>query len=172
MKPHHVAYILAGSNLGDRQANIQKALSALRESGFVPRKQSDYFETEPVGYSDQPWFLNLAAEIETHLTPHQLLRGCQKIEESLGRLRTFHNAPRTLDLDILLFESIVLDEPCLIIPHPRMAERRFVLTPLAQIAPDVVHPVLKQSIRSLLTCCADPSEVRLYRPGNAGDVRR
>jgi 7,8-dihydro-6-hydroxymethylpterin-pyrophosphokinase len=114
----------------------------------------------------------LAAEIETLLTPQELLRCCQKIEGSLGRFRTFPNAPRTLDLDILLFESIVLDDPCLIIPHPRMAERRFVLTPLAQIAPDVVHPVLQQSIRSLLTRCADRSQVRLFQPGNPGDVRR
>jgi 2-amino-4-hydroxy-6-hydroxymethyldihydropteridine diphosphokinase len=172
MKPRQVAYILAGSNLGDRQANIQRALSALGELGAMPRKQSSCFETEPVGYLEQPWFLNVAAEIETLLTPHELLHCCQKTEESLGRVRTFRNAPRTLDLDILLFESIVLDEPCLIIPHPRMAGRRFVLTPLAQIAPDLIHPVLKQSIRSLLTCCADHSEVRLYQPGNAGDVPR
>jgi 2-amino-4-hydroxy-6-hydroxymethyldihydropteridine diphosphokinase len=172
MISQHIAYISAGSNLGDRRASIQKALSALRESGAVPRKMSDYFETEPVGHADQPWFLNLAAEIETLLTPQELLRCCQKIEGSLGRFRTFPNAPRTLDLDILLFESIVLDDPCLIIPHPRMAERKFVLTPLAQIAPDVVHPVLQQSIRSLLTRCADRSQVRLFQPGNPGDVRR
>lgn len=172
MTPKQVAYILAGSNLGDRQANIQKAWKTLAESGAVARKQSDYFETEPVGHSDQPWFLNLVAEIETLLAPQELLRCCQKIEESLGRSRTFRYAPRTLDLDILLFGSIVLNEPCLIIPHPRMAERRFVLTPLAQIAPDVVHPVLQRSIRSLLKCCADHSEVRLYQPGNAGDFPR
>jgi 2-amino-4-hydroxy-6-hydroxymethyldihydropteridine diphosphokinase len=169
MKPAQVAYILAGSNLGDRQIYIEEALNALGKLGAALIRRSGYFETEPVGNPDQPWFLNLAAEISTQLTPIDLLHGCQKIEHSLGRVRSFQNAPRTLDLDILLFGSVVLSEPGLIIPHPRMAERRFVLVPLAQIAPDYIHPVLKQSVLSLLTCCPDHSEVRPYQPGNAGD---
>jgi 2-amino-4-hydroxy-6-hydroxymethyldihydropteridine diphosphokinase len=172
MIPSQIAYISAGSNLGDRKANIQRAFSALAKMGAETKRQSSYFETQPVGHLDQPWFINLVVEIETRLTPYELLLCCQEIEVSLGRVRTFRNAPRTVDLDILLFESIVLDEPCLIIPHPHMTDRRFILTPLAEIAPEFIHPVLKRSIRSLLECCPDPSEVRLYSSGDAGDTSR
>ncbi len=154
------AYISAGSNLGDRKAHIESALVSLRE-GCVVKQVSSYFETEPVGYLDQPWFLNIAAEIETSLRPLELLNLCRKIEESGGRTRTFSNAPRTLDLDILLFDALVMNTESLTIPHPRLAERRFVLEPLVQIAPDFIHPVLKKSIRALLDKCPDRSIVRL-----------
>jgi 2-amino-4-hydroxy-6-hydroxymethyldihydropteridine diphosphokinase len=119
------------------------------------------FETEPVGFSDQPWFLNQAFELETLLTPSELLSLCQTIESSCGRIRAFPNAPRTLDLDILLYGDIVICQEDLIIPHPRLAERRFALEPLAQIAPDFMHPVLKKSIRSLLEACPDSSQVHI-----------
>jgi 2-amino-4-hydroxy-6-hydroxymethyldihydropteridine diphosphokinase len=154
------AYILAGSNLGDRKANLRFALSALAKGGTV-LKISSFFETEPVGFLDQPWFLNMAIALETALPPSALLSLCQKIEESCGRVRTFPNAPRTLDLDILLYGHAVINEPDLIIPHPRLPERRFALEPLAQIAPDFIHPVLNRSIRSLLEICPDQSEVRI-----------
>jgi 2-amino-4-hydroxy-6-hydroxymethyldihydropteridine diphosphokinase len=154
------AYILAGSNLGDRKASLRFALASLAKGGTV-LKISSFFETEPVGFADQPWFLNLAIALETALPPSELLLMCQKIENSCGRVRTFPNAPRTLDLDILLYGQAVINEPDLVIPHPRLSERRFALEPLAQIAPDFMHPVLKKTIQSLLEACSDHSEVRL-----------
>jgi len=154
------AYISAGSNLGDRKANLEFALAELDSAGTV-LQVSPYFETEPVGYADQPWFLNLVIEVETRLAPSELLNLCRGIEASRDRKRSFLNAPRTLDLDILLYGNRVVREENLIIPHPRMTERRFVLEPLLQIAPDLVHPVLKRTIRSLLESCADTSQVRL-----------
>jgi 2-amino-4-hydroxy-6-hydroxymethyldihydropteridine diphosphokinase len=156
-----IAYLSAGSNLGDRKANLEFAMNALAAKSAV-KKRSAYFETEPVGYLTQPWFLNIAVEIETPLEPRQLLAFCHGIEESCGRTRAFSNAPRTLDLDILLFGELVVTEEHLVIPHPRLAERRFVLEPLAQIAPGVTHPVLRKSIRALLEECTDPSEVRRF----------
>ncbi len=153
-------FILAGSNLGDRKANLEFALSSLaREATAL--KASPYYETEPVGFRDQPWFLNQAVELETLLTPTELLLFCQEIETSGGRIRTFPNAPRTLDLDILLYGGMVVNRDDLVIPHPRLAERRFALEPLAQIAPHFVHPVLGKTVRSLLEACQDPSEVRI-----------
>jgi 2-amino-4-hydroxy-6-hydroxymethyldihydropteridine diphosphokinase len=154
------AFILAGANLGDREANLKFALDSLAKGGTVVKTSSRY-ETEPVGFLDQPWFLNLAIELETKLAPYVLLSFCQGIEASCGRIRTFPNAPRTLDLDILLYGDIVVSEKDLVIPHPRLQERRFVLEPLAQIAPEIVHPVLKKSIRFLLETCSDTARVRI-----------
>jgi 2-amino-4-hydroxy-6-hydroxymethyldihydropteridine diphosphokinase len=154
------AYISIGSNLGDRKRNLEYAVDSLAEKTAV-KKVSSCFETEPVGYSLQPWFLNLAVETEVAFGPWELLKLCNSIEEAGGRIRTFPNAPRTLDLDILLFEDLVLTEEGLVLPHPRLAQRRFVLKPLAEIAPDRLHPVLKRSIRSLLDTCPDMSEVKL-----------
>ena len=153
------AFILSGTNLGDRGANLDFARRSLTRGGTVMNISSCY-ETEPVGYLDQPWFLNQALELETPLSPSGLLLLCQEIESSCGRVRTFPNAPRTLDMDILLYGDIVVNEKDLVIPHPRMAERRFVLAPLAEIAPEFVHPVLKKSIRSLLEACQDSSKAR------------
>ncbi len=130
------------------------------------RRISSFYETEPVGFQEQPWFLNVAIEVETLLTPEQLLATCQAIESSLGRIRTFRNAPRPLDLDILFYGNLTMDGPGLVIPHPRLAERRFVLEPLAQIAPELLHPVLMKPIRSLLDVCPDRSTVRLCPPGD------
>jgi 2-amino-4-hydroxy-6-hydroxymethyldihydropteridine diphosphokinase len=155
------AYISAGSNLGDRRANLDYALESLKQGGSII-KVSSYFETEPVGLLDQPWFLNLAVELETLLQPSELLLLCQSIEASRGRIRTIPNAPRILDLDILLWGDSVIGDENLIIPHPRLSERRFVLVPLAQIAPDILHPVLRKSIRSLLEVCTDTAEVRAW----------
>ncbi|MBN1569953.1 MAG: 2-amino-4-hydroxy-6-hydroxymethyldihydropteridine diphosphokinase [Acidobacteria bacterium] len=154
------AFILAGTNLGDRKANLDFALNAL-EQGCTIKRASSCFETEPVGFLDQPWFYNQAIEFETRLSPSELLSLCQNIEFSRGRIRTFPNAPRFLDLDILFFGNLILEQENLIIPHPRIQERRFVLEPLAEIAPDFVHPVLKKTIRSLLETCLDKSRVRL-----------
>ncbi len=154
----HQAYLSAGSNIGDREANLRFALVSLSKENTL-QKISSCYETEPVGYLDQPWFLNIAVELATDLQPLELLNLCRSIEESCGRVRSFPNAPRTLDLDILIYDAAVIRESALIIPHPRLAERRFVLEPLAQIAPDLVHPLLKKSIRLLLETCPDPSRV-------------
>jgi 2-amino-4-hydroxy-6-hydroxymethyldihydropteridine diphosphokinase len=153
------SYLSAGSNLGDRRGNLEFALTCLERENAV-KKISSYFETEPVGYLNQPWFLNIAIEIEASRAPLELLDLCQSIEKSCGRVRTFPNAPRALDLDILLFDDEIICDGRLVIPHPRLQERRFVLEPLAQIAPDLIHPVLKKSIRSLLDSCPDRSAIR------------
>ena len=145
----NIAYISAGSNIGDRAANLDFGARRLDEQGKLIRKSS-VFETEPMGYADQPWFLNQVFELETALTPFELLALCNEIERDGGRVRTFQNAPRTLDLDILLYDDRIISEPDLIIPHPRMTERRFVLEPLAEITPDLQHPVEKRTIRELL----------------------
>jgi 2-amino-4-hydroxy-6-hydroxymethyldihydropteridine diphosphokinase len=162
------AYILAGTNLGDREANLEFARRELARHAKAMR-YSSCFETEPVGFPDQPWFLNQAVELETELTPIELLSLCQGIEASCGRKRTFPNAPRTLDLDILLYGDAVIHREDLVIPHPRLHERRFALKPLAEIAPEAVHPILKASIRVLLKTCPDPSRVEWYAaPGPHG----
>jgi 2-amino-4-hydroxy-6-hydroxymethyldihydropteridine diphosphokinase len=156
----NIAFLLAGSNLGNREDNLNYAANSLATAGTV-LKISSYFETEPVGYLNQPWFFNQAIELETFLTPSELLLCCQRIETCRGRTRTFPNAPRTLDLDILLYGDLSVNREDLIIPHPRLAERKFALAPLAQIAPDIVHPLSKKSIRSLLEACPDLSKVRM-----------
>lgn len=155
-------YLSAGSNLGDREANLKYALRELENAGKILRVSS-YYETEPVGFPDQPWFLNMAIALETRLKPSGLLRACMGIEDLANRRRSFPNAPRTLDLDILFYGDSVIREKNLVIPHPRLSERKFVLEPLAEIAPDFMHPVFRQSVQSLLNACTDTSIVRLYQ---------
>ena len=159
-------YISAGANLGDREQNLEKGLASLQQAGVLITKRSSLFETEPVGFREQPWFLNLALEAETVLSPMDLLDLCQKIELTLGRSRTFRGAPRLLDLDILFYGDQVIEDERLVIPHPRAAERRFVLEPLAQIAPAYVHPVIRRTVSSLLATCSDTSIVRRFRRGD------
>ena len=158
----HTVYLSAGTNLGDREANLQEAIASLNSHGAVVRKVSSIYETEPVGFRSQPWFLNMALELATDLSPLELIDICQEVEQVHGRLRTFANAPRSLDLDILLYDDLVVDTSRLTIPHPRMTQRRFVLVPLAELAPDVLHPILGESISSLLAVCPDTSQVRRY----------
>ncbi len=160
-------YISAGSNLGDRKANLSEGLQLLRLAGVRPMSVSSFFETEPVENRDQPWFLNVALEVETVLPPQELLRCCLEIELARGRVRSFRGAARTLDLDILLYGDMVVQESHLTIPHPRMAVRRFVLEPLAEIAPQVIHPVLQLSVVSLLQICPDQSCVQRYSSGES-----
>lgn len=141
-------YLSLGSNLGDREANLRRAIEALRGLGTVTAVSS-FYETEPVEFVAQPWFLNCAVALETDLMPKQFLARAQAIEQSLGRRRLTPKGPRTIDIDILLFGNSVVDVPALVVPHPAMHERRFVLEPLAEIAAEVRHPVFKRTIREL-----------------------
>jgi 2-amino-4-hydroxy-6-hydroxymethyldihydropteridine diphosphokinase len=119
---------------------------------------SSYYETAPQGFGNQPSFVNAACELWTHLDPFQLMHELHKVELSIGRGRAFVNAPRTLDIDILIYDETILQTPMLSIPHPRMAEREFVLRPLAELAPELVHPVSRQTIRFLLKELTTPKE--------------
>jgi 3-oxoacyl-[acyl-carrier protein] reductase len=146
-----ICFIGLGSNLGDRQSYLDQALAALQEQDRIVVKQvSSYYETDPVGGPpDAPLFLNAVAEIETQLEPSELLSMLLDIERRLGRVRREKNAPRTIDLDLLLYDDLIQDDPNLTIPHPRMHERGFVLEPMAEIAPDLVHPVVGETIQEL-----------------------
>lgn len=156
----HLAYLLIGSNLGDRKANLDKCRALLGTEAGCVLVASDIFETEPWGTTGQAWHLNQALLLETHLSPLSLLERTQAIERELGREKTGKWSPRTLDVDIIYFDRLVMDGPRLAIPHPLMQERRFVLVPLAQIAPDYLHPVLGKSNLELLKACLDVSLVR------------
>jgi 2-amino-4-hydroxy-6-hydroxymethyldihydropteridine diphosphokinase len=155
-------YLSLGSNIGDRAVNIARAIESLPVHGVHVLHQSSAYETEPVEMRAQKWFLNGVIEVETHLTPQKLMRALLEIERSMGRLRLTPKGPRIIDMDILLFGSEVLHQPGLEIPHPRMADRGFVLVPFAEIAPGAVHPVLQKTIAELLAETSDHSEVRLF----------
>jgi len=141
-------YLSLGSNLGDRAANLRAAMDHLGRVGKVAAVSS-FYETEPVEVTNQPWFLNCAVKLETEKMPKQLLTALLDIERQMGRRRDRTKGPRVIDLDILLFGSSVIQTKGLTVPHPAMHKRRFVLEPLAEIAPDARHPVLKQTIREL-----------------------
>lgn len=153
----HTAYIGVGSNLGNRSENCRRGIEAIdRSKECCVEKCSPLYETEPVGYADQKWFINGAVKIRTHLGPEELLGHLRTIEQKLGRKPTgIPFGPRILDFDILLFEDMIIKTKNLIIPHPELHKRRFVLKPLADIAADVVHPVLKETIRTLLANLKD-----------------
>jgi 2-amino-4-hydroxy-6-hydroxymethyldihydropteridine diphosphokinase len=154
------AYLSLGSNIGDRAANIGRAVAALPAHGVRVIRQSRLYETEPVEMREQDWFLNGVVEVQTDLRPAELMASLLAIEQSMGRQRLVPKGPRIIDLDILLFDSAILKQPQLEIPHPRLAARRFVLVPFAEIAPNVMHPALGKTIRELLETTPDKSEVR------------
>jgi 2-amino-4-hydroxy-6-hydroxymethyldihydropteridine diphosphokinase len=155
-----IAYIGLGSNMGDKLGICRRAVEMLGKAGHLI-KVSSFYCTEPVGYANQEDFVNAVAEIETALSPAALLARCHVIEDALGRSRMVRWGPRTIDLDILLYGGQVIDDAELTIPHPLMATRAFVLIPLSEIAPEIVHPVLHTTVAQLLRDLRDEHRVSL-----------
>jgi 2-amino-4-hydroxy-6-hydroxymethyldihydropteridine diphosphokinase len=145
---HKVAYLSLGSNLGDRAANLRTAIKKLAQLGGVVAASS-FYETEPVEVAAQPWFLNCAVKLDTEKMPRQLIAGILTLEQEMGRQRKQRKGPRVIDIDILLFGSSIIEIPSLTVPHPKLHERRFVLEPLTEIAPDARHPVFMRTMREL-----------------------
>jgi 2-amino-4-hydroxy-6-hydroxymethyldihydropteridine diphosphokinase len=160
----HLVYLSLGSNVGDRERQLRDARARLGAIGRVVATSSVY-ETEPVEFTQQPWFLNCALALETSKTPQELIAAILGIEEEMGRRRIQKKGPRSIDIDILLFDARVVDSTDLAMPHPALHQRRFVLEPLAEIAPEVFHPVLKKTVRELLDALPQGQVVRKLKPG-------
>lgn len=158
---HNIAYLSLGSNVGDRVANLNSAISRLQTLGKVLQVSSLY-ETEPVEFTAQPWFLNCAVELDTEKTPQELMDALLEIEQQMGRKRTQKKGPRNIDMDILLFGTSTVTTKGLTIPHPAMHERRFVLEPLAEIAAEMRHPALQRTIRELRDALSPGQAVRKF----------
>jgi 2-amino-4-hydroxy-6-hydroxymethyldihydropteridine diphosphokinase len=155
-------YLGLGSNLGDRRENLGRARALLESPDLKITRASPIYETEPRELLNQPWFLNQVIEAQTILFPRQLLARTQNIEREIGRKRTVVNGPRVIDIDILLYGESIVRADGLEIPHPRLADRRFVLEPLAELVPDLRHPLTRKTIRDLLTRVADQPVRRVY----------
>lgn len=156
----HTAYVGVGSNLGEKAANSLNGIAALAADGRCRvLKQSKLYQTEPVDYLDQDWFVNAAVKIETDLDPFQLLAALQGIQKKAGRVQdTVRFGPRILDMDIIFFDDAVIDHPDLVLPHPRMHLRRFVLKPLCDLDPMLRHPLLNRTVRDLLDHLEDAGQ--------------
>jgi 2-amino-4-hydroxy-6-hydroxymethyldihydropteridine diphosphokinase len=156
-----VVYFLSlGSNIGNTSKNLAAAVRLLGENGVEVVRASSVYETEPVDHLDQPWFLNQVLEVRSSLAPQALLELAKSIEAGLKRGPAVVKGPRTIDIDILLAGDVVVDTPELVIPHPRLARRNFVLIPLAEIAPDIRHPLLGKTVKDLALASSDPSRVK------------
>ena len=158
----HTAYIGAGSNIGDKLLNCKNGISALTNTqNAVEKAWSRFYKTEPVDYKDQDWFINVVVKVETPLAPFELLKTLKSIERDAGRMDgSIKFGPRVLDLDIILYDDLVTNSSKLIVPHPRMHKRRFVLRPICDIDPTIVHPVLKKEMQALLDVL-DKNEQRI-----------
>ena len=154
-----IVYLSLGSNVGDRETHLRDGIARLESAGSLVAVSS-FYETEPVEFTQQAWFLNCAVALETGKMPRQLMRAILRIEREMGRRRVQKKGPRSIDIDILLFGNAVVDVPELTIPHPAMHERRFVLEPLAEIAPEARHPVLKKTVREMLEALPAGQAVR------------
>ncbi len=159
-------YLSLGSNIGDREENLRAAIDELPHVGVGITKVSSFYETEPVDLREQPWFLNCVVEAETHFDPFLLLRALREIETKMGSEKLVAKGPRLMDIDILLYGAETIDTPELQVPHPRMHLRRFVLVPLAEIAPEAVYPGLKKTVKQLLEETPDRSVVRQTKYGH------
>ena len=148
----HTVYLALGSNLGDRLANLKQAIDSLTPQMEV-RAKSSVYETPPWGYADQPKFLNQVVKAKTYLDPEPLLKHLKRLEVALGRQASFPNGPRLIDMDILFYNDLILNTSSLVIPHPRLHERGFVLLPLMELNPDLVHPLSKKSVREMAAKC-------------------
>ena len=160
-------YLSLGSNVGDRARNLRDAIRALETTGVHVARVSSLYETEPVDYLDQAWFLNMAIDAETELGALELLRALRQIETQMGSKKLIAKGPRLIDMDILLYGDQVIDTPELQVPHPRMHRRRFVLEPLAEIAPNARHPVSGLSATEMLARTPDNSAVRKFDDGSS-----
>jgi 2-amino-4-hydroxy-6-hydroxymethyldihydropteridine diphosphokinase len=156
----NVAYLLIGGNLGNRSANLQNALHQIEKNCGKILDLSAIYETAAWGLTNQPSFYNQALIIETNLTPNALMEELLSIETNMGRIRSLKLGPRIIDLDILLIDQLILDTELLTLPHPSMVQRRFALLPLAEIAPNLVHPILQKTIQELLMDCKDTLDVQ------------
>jgi 2-amino-4-hydroxy-6-hydroxymethyldihydropteridine diphosphokinase len=159
-KETKTVYLSLGSNLGDRERNLRVAIAALDGSGLRVQRVSAFYETEPVDLREQPWFLNCVVEGETDVPPFELLRELRQIEARMGSKKEVAKGPRLLDMDILLYGQETIETPELQVPHPRMHVRRFVLVPLAEIAPQALHPGFDRRVKELLEDTPDGSTVR------------
>jgi 2-amino-4-hydroxy-6-hydroxymethyldihydropteridine diphosphokinase len=153
-----------GSNMGDRVGHLREAFASLQQRRVTVRRSASLYLTEPRDYTDQPWFINTVAELDTILDPQELLECCLLIEREAGRIRDQSRGPRPIDLDILFYDEQRIQTANLIVPHPRYADRRFVLAPLAELAPEFQDPISGITIQQLLERCPDTGEVRLYAP--------
>lgn len=158
-----MVYLSLGTNMGDRRANLDRALELLTADQIQVVQQSSVYETAPRDVVDQPWFLNLVVECEMNYSPDELMRGILQIEKEMGRDRSsaaVHRGPRLIDIDILLYDNLIIQTPQLTVPHPRMLERRFILEPLLELAPELKDPMTGRPLRSALTAVLDQPMTR------------